>query len=302
MPSVTSSYAGSDLSDKLEQTIPLDKSWVMRLGVLDLAAESATTIDFLSKQQGELSDDLAALLRSSKQWFNGEDIEVGESGTLYRFLQALAWSKGEKKTFITSGTLSGRSITNDSKLLQRPLQDLLQLDGGTSQWASAAILFTEATTEGLTRIPYKLALSVEAKTHWLDKRPKDEPWEARKDATIYAQAVAYLNYLKTGQISFKPVQAEDFCFALAYDLMTVEEGARRWPQLSGHESNRLTSVTESIKQMQRGELITVADHRVVQAMVMRFGLEKSRFAKPGCVAKTWPLFWEFISRGSTITT
>ena len=65
--------------------IPLDKSWIMRMGVLDLIQGYSDTLEFLQKQE-ILSDDLIALRNAFLAWNSRDVIPVGESGTLYRFL------------------------------------------------------------------------------------------------------------------------------------------------------------------------------------------------------------------------
>jgi D-serine dehydratase len=70
---------------KLKNFIPLDKSWIIRMGVLDLINKYPDALDFLEGQKN-LSDDLVVLKRICRDWADKENIDVGESGTLYRFL------------------------------------------------------------------------------------------------------------------------------------------------------------------------------------------------------------------------
>ena len=77
--------------------IPLDKSWIIRMGVLDLFNEYDDSINYLKQYYEELSDDLKALYSASIQWKLGKSIDVGESGTLYRFLKFASWKLNQNK-------------------------------------------------------------------------------------------------------------------------------------------------------------------------------------------------------------
>lgn len=48
----------ASLPDSLEQYLPLEKSWYVRLGLQDLITENPRTIDFLATHDHTLSDDL----------------------------------------------------------------------------------------------------------------------------------------------------------------------------------------------------------------------------------------------------
>ncbi len=74
-----------ELSIKIGKYIPLDKSWVIRMGVLDLIHNKTQIKKFL-KSEEYLSDDLLALEGAIKAWQKQKIIDIGESGTLYRFL------------------------------------------------------------------------------------------------------------------------------------------------------------------------------------------------------------------------
>ena len=137
--------------------------------------------------------------------------------------------------------------------------------------------------------PFKLQATYDAIDHWQAARAASTTWEARKDDTIARQAEAYLGWLATGSMVFTPEQAEDYCFARAFDLMTPEEGEARWPALRLHESDRIASMEEALEQ----RVVTSADHRVVQAVAMRKGSEIT-FAHPEAVAKSWPKFWDIL--------
>lgn len=281
--------------------IPLDKSWIIRMGILDLMIDSDHTVKFLQNYSGVLSDDLKALLRASRQWLSEEVVDVGESGTLFRFMQYMAWKQGRDVNFQKAGTLETRKITNDPRIIGLSIPELLKLDGGTSQWASASILCNDTGTSSLRETPYKLALTIEAKQHWLQTRANGQSWRPKIDSTLENQALAFIKWLNTGLMEFKPLQAEDFPFAVFFDLMTTEEGERLWPALRHHETDRISEVTYVQNQIKNMNPVDSADHRIIQAAAMRHGNVATFTTKSiRAVNKSWPTFWKFLESSSRL--
>ncbi|MBS3141136.1 hypothetical protein J4405_03255 [Candidatus Woesearchaeota archaeon] len=266
--------------------IPLDKSWMIRIGVLDLINNYSDCINFLQQHYEKLSDDLKSLYHASIQWKENTPIDVGESGTLYRFLRFASWKLGLDKRFILQGTLKDRKICNNPEITNWSLEQLLELDNGTSQWASASVLL--GNSQRIINPPYKLQTTYEAIEHWTKARKQGKLWEPRYDETILAQALAYLNYIKTGKIEFTPEQAEDYCFARAFGLIN-KEAEKRWPSLRGHESDRINEMELALHQKE----ITSRDHRVIQAVAM-LKRNSIKIEYPECVNKSWPQFWRFL--------
>ena len=272
--------------------IPLDKSWAIRMGILDLVNGSDETRQYLEKNSENLCDDLNALVRAIKQWNKREVIDVGESGTLYRFLLFASWKLGRHDQFITQGTLRERAICMNPALVSWSLAHLLTLDKGTSQWASAAVLL--GNQERIEPCPYKLAVTSEAVADWTHRKQQNMPLHFRFDETIARQAHAYARWLETGVMHFVPEQAEDYCFARAFGLMTKEEGERRWPSLRGHESDRILAMEQALTEHQ----ITSRDHRVVQALALLHQSGRN-ILYPEAVNKSWPQFWQFLAHQVT---
>jgi hypothetical protein len=279
----------------INKFIPLDKSWIIRLGILDLLNGYDDIISFLNREN-YLSDDLQALKKVINSWNNQEvDIDVGESGTLYRFLKFISWKKGLNKKFIKHGTLNERKIFNDPAIINFTTKELLKLDNNTSQWASASVLF--GNKERISNPPFKLQLTYDAVSHWNEKRNKGEVWEVRYDKTILRQATAFINYLKTGKMEFMAVHSEDYCFARAFNLITKEEGFEKWSSLAGHESNRLEEMEKYLGYFEKGLEIDSKDHRILQAIAM-LSLAKNKqisFSYSNAVNKSWPQFWNFLN-------
>ncbi|MDO8474198.1 MAG: hypothetical protein Q7S62_01525 [bacterium] len=274
--------------------IPLDKSWIIRMGVLDLIHGYSDIVLFLNTQT-TLSDDLLALKRACNAWNTDSSIEVGESGTLYRFLQFASWKLNLKKRFVTEGTLRERRIGQDSSIVNLTQRELLELpDEPTSQWASAAVLLGDE--ERLIDAPYKLRVTYEAVDHWRSRRSEGKTWQPREDPTIRVQAETFVELLRGERPDFVPLQAEDYCFARIFGYISREEGARKWPNLSGHESNRLEEMEKVLVDALAGQEIASRDHRVIHAIVM-WGLVNKIVIKvryPDVVRKSWPEFWQFI--------
>ncbi|MBI2129468.1 hypothetical protein HYU07_04465 [Candidatus Woesearchaeota archaeon] len=274
--------------------MPLDKSWIIRMGILDLMNGYDSTVRFLEQNLSDVGGDLKALHKASINWHSHKTIYVGESATLYRFLKFASWKKGLNKDFILEGTLIGREICNDSEIANYSLEKLLQLDNKTSQWASASALL--GNNEKIENPPYKLKVTYEAVLHWKERRSKGKCWEPRYDETILKQATAFLKLLRNGKADFVAEQAEDYCFARTFGFIEKEEGARQWPSLFTHESNRIEMMENVLKNSELGEKVNSKDHRVVQAyaMLQKLNGREIRIAHKECVGKSWTQFWKFL--------
>ena len=275
--------------------IPLDKSWIIRMGILDMVNGYEDINKFLSTQEN-LSDDLLALKRAVSVWKTNEAIDVGESGTLYRLLRFASWKLGLDKKVIAQGTLKKRKVANDSEIINLSQTELLKLDNATSQWATGAVLLGDE--ERLSNPPFKLNLTYEAVDHWKKQRGKGLVWDIRYDETILRQAETYLELLKDKKPEFILTQAEDFCFASVFGYITAEEGERRWPALREHESDRIVEIQEMLEVAKADKEITSRDHRVIQAIAMWGKVNKVavKIKYPDAVNKSWPLFWDFINK------
>ena len=264
------------------------------MGMLDLVSGHDDILKNLNERE-VLSDDLEALGRVVRSWKISQAIDVGESGTLYRFLQYLSWKSGAQKIFLKRGTLVERSITGDPAIVSLPQKALLLLDNGTSQWASAAALFGDE--ERIPNPPYKLQLTYDAIAHWSARRTQGRAWDTRSDDTITDQARYFLEYRAGERSRFAPKQAEDYCFARAFGLMNAKEGERRWPSLRFHESDRIVEMERSLELLESTGRIDAKDHRVVQSLVLLAEASAIPYhvTFPNAVNKSWPEFWGFLS-------
>ena len=181
--------------------IPLDKYWVIRMGVLDMI-NGYTDIAFFLNKQKDLGGDLLALKHASKSWSSGLPVDIGESGTLYRFLQFTSWKLDLNKKFIKQGTLKHRKVCTDSHIINWKLKKLLTLDGGTSQWASASILL--GNTEKLKNPPYFIKVTYEAIKHWKSSRRNNKSWEPKFDEVLLRQSQYFVNRLNSKKSMFVP--------------------------------------------------------------------------------------------------
>jgi hypothetical protein len=283
------------LTDKEFSTIPLDKSYYMRLGLLALVDGKENEVaDLIDSESDPVCDDLVNLASALRDYRKKSDIYVGESGTLLRFLRFYSWKNNDKKSLLTTGTLKNRPITNDPNIIQLKQQELLKLDHNTSQWASASALCGNA--ERIADPPYKLALTYEVIDSWNKSLP--DLYVRHLDQTIIAQAETFKHILSGQRPDFDPEQAEDFPFAVAFGYITVQEGIKKWASLEGHESNRPLEIVSALEQAKTGNKVTSKDHRIVQAIAMWSAVNKVgvSFAHPDSVKKSWPLFWEFLGR------
>lgn len=76
--------------------IPIDKSWLTRVGVLDII-HGYTDIEEYVDHVHKASDDIVAIKNASIAWRKNLPINVGESATLYRLLRFAAWKLSLKK-------------------------------------------------------------------------------------------------------------------------------------------------------------------------------------------------------------
>jgi hypothetical protein len=288
-----------EMKEKLIKSgyIPLDKSWMIRMGVLDLVHGKKDCTEYLRRNQWKLNEDLKSLQRACLEWRIGTTIDVGESATLYRILRFASWKLGIHKHFSIQGTLRHRNICNNPEIVNWPLKELLKLDNNTSQWASAAVLMgSEERLEDIKDPPFKLKTSYDAKKHWDEMNAAGLHWEPRYDETILLQALAFLDKLNHRQTRFRARQPEDYCFARAFGFISKFIGEAKWPSLRGHESDRIAEMEKEIKAVDEGKDMETKDHRVMQAIVM---LQKSRGISVrtlhrSVVNKSWPQFWNFL--------
>ena len=290
------------MQDKYEliknKLIPLSKYWSMRLGFLDIINNTNLFIPLIENRK-DIGDDLKVLIRISKEWQSKNKHNVGEAGALFRLLQFTSWKFNLDKKFIKEKTLKDRQTCNNPDIVNWPITKLLELDNNTPQWASASIL-----TGSKENIPddYFLNLSKEAVAHYYKMKIEGGLCELRYDETILGQAEAFIGLLKTGQTDFKPKQQDEYCFARAFALISKEEGEKRWPELKGHESNRLEEMEKQMGNLYGGKEIDSKDHRVVHSIAMLALLKdkKATFSFPDCVSKSWPQFWDFLEYAKRI--
>jgi len=258
--------------------LPLDKSWYIRLCILSLQDADDSVIQFLSDK--ELCDDLRYTVNAIKN-FSSKIIDVGESATLLRFLKFYCWKNGIDKKFVVSPMLKERKICNDKDIVNFPLEKLLKLDYGTSQWVSASILM--GNNEDIKTNNEKILMSKRAVKFWND----GEKIEIVIDKVIEKQAKYFLGYDSTFEYSC----AEDYCFSRSFGFLTREEGENLWPQLVNHESNRLNEMEEQINKT----YITSYDHRVIQALSCKAKMDNKtiKVKNRNHVNKSWPEFWRF---------
>ncbi|MEQ1500476.1 MAG: hypothetical protein ABL917_03860 [Parcubacteria group bacterium] len=278
---------------KYEEFIPLDKSWITRMGVLDII-NGYTDIELFLNRQTDLNGDLLALKNSSVAWKTGSPINVGESATLYRLLQFASWKLNLNKVFIKEGTLKNREIINDPNIINLSLEKLLNLDNQTTQWATASII--TGNKQRISNPPSKLQQTYDAVDHWNKKRQAGLVWDAQYDETIQKQVEAFLELKKGLKVVFVPTCSDDYCFARVFNFITKENGEKSWPSLRGHESNRIEEMEKAITEAELGIDITSKDHRVVQALAM-WGIinnKKLDFLHKDSVSKSWPKFWDFL--------
>ena len=278
---------------KFDKLIPLDKSWLTRVGVLDII-NGYTDIEKFIDSQEDTNDDILAIKNASIAWRNNQPINVGESATLYRLLKFASWKFELNKIFIKEGSLRHRQITDNPNIVNFNQTKLLKLDNETTQWATAVVICGDK--ERLINPPLKLKETYDAVEHWEIRRKRGLCWEPKYDETIERQVKVFLDLLNNKETNYTPLCSDDYCFARVFNLINKENGEKFWPSLLGHETNRIEEMEHAIKEAEETSDITTKDHRVIQALAM-WGIvndKKLIFANPNSVNKSWPRFWDFL--------
>lgn len=281
--------------DNLKNLIPLDKSWLTRVGVLDIISGFTDIENFIDGQK-DANEDVLAIKNASEAWRNNKLINVGESATLYRLLRFASWKLNLNKKFIKEGSLKLRKINNDRNIVKFSQTKLLKLDNETTQWATAAVICGDE--ERLTNPPLKLKETYDAVEHWHTRRKNGLCWESKYDVTIERQANAFLNLLQNIEVAYKPLCSDDYCFARVFNFINKENGAKLWPSLIGHETNRIEEMENAITIAEETGYVNSKDHRVVQALAMWSVVNNKKliFKNPDSVNKSWPKFWVFMTQ------
>ena len=269
--------------------LPLSKSWAIRMIFLDMLYGSNMGYriirHFKNQSRNVLADDIKAALSCAKAYILGRKIfKVGDSGTACRFL--IYFLDGQKYKIKKGRQLARRKIIIPRNISALPLSELLKL--GTSQFASAALL---KGAKSIKNLPSKCKLSIQARKLYFQNKGK---WIPRIDEVISRQVK---NFLCGGK--FKPLIAEDYCYARAFNFITRKEGERRWPELANHECNRLKAMEEACRNLNR-KISVHNDHRVAMAVALRqksLGLPVQVNNK-ACVSKSWPQFWQWLKENS----
>ncbi|MDO8559324.1 MAG: hypothetical protein Q7R84_03245 [bacterium] len=279
--------------------IPWGKSWLIRMGILDLLYNKNQIFSFTKSQKAEFPHDARSLIRALAVYKEGKvDVDVGESGTLFRFLRFIFWATQNGRKLIKRGSLLKRKIADDPGIVYLSPEELGNLDGGTSQWQSASYLFYSrfGLERKIKNPPEMLQLTYEAVEHYRNQMAMGRPWELRRDETILKQAVAIVEMLRQEKTSFKPKHSEDFCLARALGLITTEDGKKFFPSEAEHETNRFLEMERVIADVESGREIKSIDHRPIYsgAVMQMMQGRKIRVKYPGKVGKSWPQFWRFV--------
>lgn len=301
------------INEKIAKFVPRDKGSTIRMVYLDLTQGYGPNhaINFLESKK-DLSGDEKAALSVARSWEGNGPIDVLESRTMFIFLQFYFWKNKIAREILTRGTLTQRikEMEATEKVATWPLAKLLTLEGGTSQFASAAILL--GNEEILPENPFYLQKTYNVRSYWLEQKQLGHFWIPQPDPTITVQIQEYINFLKTGKINIIPDRLGDcdlYCFLHSFGKITTEEGKKIWPQLCKHESNRFCEMELRREECLFGRIIHTRDHRVVsayallmQSMNLNLSVDAIRvsFIEPDCVNKAWPQFWNFVKETPSI--
>lgn len=271
-----------------EKHIPLCKSTYMRLATLDYIHDSSQTIDILSNYWALLGDDLKATRNAFVQLKNRDyPIRVDKSRTLYCIIQWKLWLDGIDKEISANFSVADRIHANKEIIYLSP-ERLLQLESGTSQWATAQALWGSANR--IVSPPQKLQMTYDL----IDNYDKER--KIIYDQTILRQLIAWYNMIQGRQHGFFPLHSEDACFAMIVLEFNYENIHEQWPQIEFHESDRILEADITRREINADHSISSRDHRIIQAGVMKQILEEKPISVkyPHEVNKSFPFFFHCI--------
>lgn len=248
MPPKTVSQDMLPLPQELKRLVPqINKSSGIRWVVKDaLSPENTVVNTFLHTPENyPFGEDMEAAFRVSRQLKTGEPLEPGDSRTLLIMSRMLLYTKRIDRKIILTPMQERRNVEDDPAIADLPLMEMLKLSGGTTQWASAAILLQERHPDEIQKILQALPeeqrtmirLTIDIKRRWLCYRALGRPFvitEQEKEQTLLRQASHYVTRLVTGaNLPFKPLHSEDAIYAVMSGNMTLEEAAELFPMLPG---------------------------------------------------------------------
>lgn len=291
------------------ELLPLSKSRAIRLLLLGLRDNDDRIIKSLLKlsEKTQLPDDARRMLGACRFWSHQDNIHVGESATVLRFLWWFNQVQKTNKNFVKEKTLFGRKITLDPEMLRWTIFELLdktRVPEGTSQLASAASICTPWQYPRIvTNCPHQLQITYRVLDEWNVYLGTGKLPEAGIDPTIRLQAEAFIRVQCGREWQFEMAQQEDFPFAYTMlgDWAITEAKRRGWWSLTEHESNRFLEVPQAKHEWMHTHTISSKDHRVIQAVAMFALLKGCKPTKiigqtkhPEAVAKSWPMFYQFL--------
>lgn len=287
-------------NEEFRKYIPLDKSFIIRVVLLDLTrGYREDSVRFFKNNKMPLSDDIitvGGIVRDWPAWKFWKDFDGRDSASATRHLQFYLWQTGSRRKIRKNEGLQKRNLTNNPDIVNWPIKELMKLEYGTSQWASAAALFRDKEKvleemRDVEEVPFKLDLTVHTRNYWEGNEASGWGWEPRLDMTIARQMKAYVEFLKYGGAHFKCRQSEDVPFAAILCDYDLEKAKDEYPSLKGHESDRIPEIRKTIKQLEQGLCVDSKDHRIISAAAMRQSLYgKSISVKyPEYISKAWPV-------------
>ena len=116
--------------------------------------------------------------------------------------------------------MKDRKITDDPNIVNFNQTKLLNLDNGTTQWATATVICGDR--ERLDNPPQKLKETYDAVLHWETQRKKGLCWEPKYDQTIERQVKTFLDLLNNKEVNYTPLCSDDYCFARVFNFINKE--------------------------------------------------------------------------------
>ncbi len=298
-----------------DRLLPLATLWsksnVIRLIVGGVPFGSTSVRDQLEAgNYNILGDDIKAAVEVGHQLSDETrpSINPGDSRTLRieaEFLDMLQYSEDPKlrpRKFVLSPMQKRRYTPVPKDLPRWALEDMLFLEDGTTQWASAAILLQDRFDEARELIPdirpnkrLMLEKSKSARARILGARALGKAVlldERDYDMTFLRQDQAFYTSVVTGEaIRFEPLHSEDVYDAIFTGTITPKQAVKLFPQITRHEVNRYEEAIRLLNGDRKRPLNT-EDHRAAMAAIKYLGYTKWTKTTVKAINKTRPQFFE----------
>lgn len=258
--------------NQLQVLLPLDKKIIKACAILEIKYQTEFVEEFLRDKFFDLNDDSKAVYLALVNRYKKE-IPVGNYGGLYVGLRELYNHLGITKKFIMGNQLERRELWIDD-------------DNSSKQWSARILLGEPLASFHLNN--YFVELADKVRKTWKNKI-KILKLLKKPDENI--QTV--MNHYWNGK-EFHGNNSEIAVSKAILDEKSTSKLILENPQWKRHESDRTTTIHQTLREYHNNKVISTDDPRVVMSIVLKGKLEdhKVELKNYNCINKIFPRFWE----------